>query len=98
MSTHNFDLTDKSPAILVVDSGAWYYGSQVSYYRQALDELGYAYDIWAINDPAGDVPSYTDLMQYQILIWTSPADSPGYVDAGPALGAYLDDRRQAGQR
>ena len=84
----DFDLLT-APTILLVDSGAWYYDSQIAYYRQALDDLGYAYDVWTIRDVFRDVPQSRHLAPYDIVIWSSPQDSPGYVGAGEALASYL---------
>ena len=84
----DFDLT-AAPTILLVDSGAWYYDSQIHYYRHALDELRYTYDVWAVNDPASDVPTAGKLLPYDIVFWSSPQDSPGYLNASDALATYL---------
>lgn len=80
-----------APTILLVDSGAWYYDSQIDYYRQALDELYYAYDLWAVNDPGNDVPTAENLLPYDIVFWSAPQDSPGYLNASDALVTYLED-------
>jgi len=78
-----------APAILLVDSGAWYYDSQIHYFRQALDALHYAYDEWAIKRLPDDVPSASDLASYDLVIWSAPQDAPGFVGAGQAVGDYL---------
>lgn len=88
-TTRDFDLV-AAPTILVVDSGAWYYSSQIDYYRQALDELRYAYDLWTVRDPIEGVPAEGDLLPYDIVFWSSPEDSPGYLDASSTLITYLD--------
>ncbi len=46
-----------APSILLVDSGAWYYGSQIAYYRQALDDLALAYDEWTVRQIPDDTPT-----------------------------------------
>ncbi len=86
----NFDLSP-SPTILLVDSGDWYQASQIAYYRQALDAIQYTYDVWTIRDAIGGVPTADDLRAYDIVFWSSPFDSPGYVGAGGAISGYLDD-------
>jgi len=78
------------PSVLLVDSGGWYYESQIEYFREALDDLSYAYDVWSIEDIATDVPSASDLTAYDIVIWSAPRDAPGYVGAGAAVGAFLE--------
>jgi len=80
----------RAPSILLVDSGAWYYGSQATYFRQALDDLGYAYDTWRIKHPPADLPPSSTLSAYNIVVWSAPLDSPGYLDADGALEEYLD--------
>ena len=47
-----------APTILLVDSGQWYHDSEISYYRQALDDLGYLYDVWPIHNPNHRCPDY----------------------------------------
>ena len=82
-----------APSILLVDGGAWYGESQIAYFTQALDDLDYLYDLWAIHQPfetPNDVPTEDDLLPYDIVIWSCPLDSPGYVWAWEALAAYLD--------
>ncbi|HET7377116.1 MAG TPA: carboxypeptidase-like regulatory domain-containing protein, partial [Anaerolineae bacterium] len=86
--TQDFVLAD-APGILLVDSGAWYNSSEISYYQQALADNNYAYTLWPIADPASDVPTTATLRQYQAVIWSSPLDSPGYVGADLALDDYL---------
>jgi uncharacterized repeat protein (TIGR01451 family) len=78
-----------APTLLLVDSGPWYYGSQASYFEQALDDRNYVYDVWQIRDPATDVPGLADLFPYQITIWSSPQDSPGLIGAGDTISNYL---------
>jgi uncharacterized repeat protein (TIGR01451 family) len=86
----NFALTT-APTILLVDSGAWYYESQIGYFQQALDSLDYLYHTWTIQDLQEDVPETTDLVPYDIVIWSCPKDSPGYVGAWDAIGSYLEE-------
>jgi subtilisin family serine protease len=85
----DFHLPD-APTILLVDSGRWYNGSGERFYRQALTDLHYLYDEWPILDPGRDVPTTTTLRAYDTVIWSSPLDSPGYVDAGSVISDYLD--------
>ena len=87
-TVQDFDLVS-APSILLVDSGAWYYSSQIDYYRQELDELRYTYDLLAINDPLSEVPTADDLLPFDIVFWSSPNDSPGYLDASEVLTTYL---------
>jgi uncharacterized repeat protein (TIGR01451 family) len=89
-TVRNFDLP-AAPSILLVDGGQWYYESHIDSYQQALDELLYAYDTWSIDDPYADPPDVDDLTPYDVVFWSSPEDSPGYVNAGAALRQYLDE-------
>jgi hypothetical protein len=82
-----------APTILLVDSGRWYYHSQIGYFQEALDALDYYYDTWTIEEPfatPSDVPQASDLAPYDIVIWSAPQDSPGYVEAEAAITEYLD--------
>ncbi len=81
---------EPAPSILVVDGGAWYYGSQIHYFEDALNALGYPYHLIRIKNPYEDVPVFTTLMAYDVVIWSSPLDSPGYVGAWGAIAAYLN--------
>lgn len=77
--------------ILLVNSGAWYYHEYPDYFRQALDELHYAYDEIRIKHPIGDSPTITDLLKYDVVIWSSPEDSPGYVGADEVIAQFLSN-------
>ena len=82
-----------APTILLVDSGRWYYHSQIGYFQDALDALDYYYDTWTIEEPfatPSDVPQADDLAPYDIVLWSAPQDSPGYVGAEAAITEYLD--------
>jgi uncharacterized repeat protein (TIGR01451 family) len=79
-----------APSLLLVDSGRWYYQSQIGYFRQALDDLSYAYDEWPIRKLSDDVPSVSDVERYDVLIWSAPQDAPGYIGAGDVITTYLD--------
>jgi uncharacterized repeat protein (TIGR01451 family) len=78
-----------APSILLVDSGPWYYGSHASYFRQALDDLAYAYEERAIKHIPGDVPKATDLVPYDVVVWSAPEDAPGIIGAQEAITGYL---------
>jgi uncharacterized repeat protein (TIGR01451 family) len=86
-------LLDSAPTILLVDSGRWYQESYISYYQQALTDLLYPYDLWQITNPQGtppDIPSAAVLANYDLVIWSSPFDSPGYIGADETIGQYLN--------
>lgn len=78
-----------APSILLVDSGGWYHESQIGYFRQALDDLACAYDEWPIRHLPADLPASSDLIPYDIVIWSAPQDAPGYIGAEGAITGYL---------
>ena len=78
-----------APTILLVDSGVWYNGSESSYYRQALDDLAYLYDVWPIRNVATDVPTTSTLRAFDTVIWSSPLDSPGFINADRVISDFL---------
>jgi subtilisin family serine protease len=78
-----------APSILLVDSGAWYYGSQIAYYRQALDDLALAYDEWTVRQIPDDTPTADLLAPYDVVVWSAPHDAPGYIGAQDAITTYL---------
>jgi len=87
-TVHDFVLP-QAMRVLLVDSGPWYYASQVSYYRQALDDLAYTYAEAPLKHLPGDMPTLTGLLDYDLVLWSAPADSPGLVGAGTVLSDYL---------
>ncbi len=84
----NFTLIP-APTLLLVDEGAWYYSSQTTYWKAALDALAYTYNEQRIKVPPAETPISTTLAQYDIVLWSSPKGSPGLVQGGGALDAYL---------
>ena len=85
---YNFQLPS-APTILLVDEGAWYYGSQTAYWRGDLAALAYAYDAIRIKQVPQYIPISTTLNAYDIVLWSSPHGSPGLVQAGSALQEYM---------
>jgi uncharacterized repeat protein (TIGR01451 family) len=79
-----------APLVLLVDSGQWYYRSQVKYYLDALRELDFAHDLISIRDPFEDVPDAETLSAYDIVVWSSPIDSPAEISAGETISSYLN--------
>ncbi|MFN2226584.1 MAG: S8 family serine peptidase, partial [Anaerolineae bacterium] len=74
------------PTLLLVDGGHWYYDSQAGYFEQALDDNDWVYDLWDIREPSTDLPTLTP---YELVIWSSPQDSPGLIGAGDIVSDYL---------
>ncbi|HSJ53871.1 MAG TPA: S8 family serine peptidase, partial [Anaerolineae bacterium] len=78
-----------APTLLLLDSGAWYYGSKVRYFQEALDDAGYVYDTWQVRNPAIDAPDLASLAPYEITVWSAPLDSPGLIGAADVISGYL---------
>ncbi|MDX9954421.1 MAG: S8 family serine peptidase [Anaerolineae bacterium] len=81
-------LLESAPTLLLVDQGALYYNSEIGFWTEALDALGYAYDLWSIT--AWSLPEGL-LAPYDAILWSAPIGSPGLVAAGEMLETYLDD-------
>jgi uncharacterized repeat protein (TIGR01451 family) len=80
---------ESSPQVLLVDSGAWYYGSEIDFYESTLHDLGYLYEEKRIKHLPQETPTITDLLTYDAVVWSSPADSPGLIGAGSVISDYL---------
>jgi uncharacterized repeat protein (TIGR01451 family) len=84
-----------APRILLVDSGPWYYGSQVAYFNDALETLNYPAALWPVRDLAGSPgqpgarPGLKTLLAHDVVIWSAPLDSPGLTGAGADLRIFL---------
>lgn len=92
----NFAL-ESAPEILLVDSGNWYQQSRLTYFQQALEDALYPFDTWQLQGQVDDfylapthVPTTTDLLPYDIVVWSSPLYSPGFEGADAAIRGYLD--------
>jgi subtilisin family serine protease len=76
--------------VLLVDTGGWYYRSYRAYFADSLIRLGYAFDTHEITNPI--YPAFPDqsiINNYDMLIWSSPLDSPGYIGANEVITDYL---------
>ncbi len=82
-------LLTPAPTLLLVDSGPWYSGSQAGYFKLALDDRDYVYDVWEVQDLETGVPTLDLLSPYSVTIWSSPLDAPGLIGAGDAISTYL---------
>lgn len=77
--------------VALVDSGAWYYQSYADYYREALVGLNVSFDELPIHNPfPNEQPSAADLSRYDVVIWSAPFDSPGYIGANETISEYLE--------
>ncbi len=86
-TVQNFTL-EPAPTILLVDSGQWYFDSYASYYENSLTALNRRFDTWTVRSPFVP-PALSDLTNYDIVIWSSPRDSPGFINAGTVISNYL---------
>ncbi len=75
--------------IAFVDSGAFYYGSVATAYREAFDALRIGYDEYRVKKVPQDTPTITQLLQYDTVIWSAPFDAPGMVGASDVMSRYL---------
>jgi uncharacterized repeat protein (TIGR01451 family) len=74
--------------VLLVDSGGWYYQSYRSFYEESLTRLGYAHDVISIRDPYL-LPAQEQINGYDVIIWSAPFDSPGYIFANNVITDFL---------
>ena len=88
----SFGLTP-APRTLLVNSGAWYGRDYTAYYRAVLDRFHYSYDRRDIRTVPDDTPTLSDLLKYDLVIWSSPENSPGYIATDGALQQYLSRGR-----
>ena len=88
---HSFTTKDISPILFVDDDE----GDQLeSYFTNALDANGYAYDIWD-SYASGASPAVSEMSSYSAVIWNTGDDylapTAGLTDAEQAeIAAYLD--------
>ena len=80
---------EDAPSILLVDSGQYRYESVGDIYLEALAANNLTSDVWQVDDPTSKVPTIQDLDPYEIVIWSSPSDSPGSIYANDILTDYL---------
>jgi hypothetical protein len=85
----DFVLPD-APTILLVEGGRWYNDPAGLYFRQALDDAHYLYDTWPVIDSVINRPTTQTLRAYNVVVWSSPFDSPGYIHAEGVISDYLD--------
>jgi len=81
------------PKILLVDADAWFTTGEIEYYQKSLDALLYSYDTWVVDirssSGIGNFPSATTLRDYDVVVWSQPLSSPGYIGAWSDLSSYL---------
>lgn len=83
-----------APRILLVDGGRWYNGSQISYFKDALDALDYPYREWPIRSLGlGGVPDERPTRgafnAYDAVIWSDPLSSPGWIGSNDVITDFL---------
>ena len=93
LSDADFALTP-TLRLALVDGGAFYYGSAIGQYREALSALGHTWDEIVVKQVPRDTPTVTRLLGYDAVVWSAPFDSPGIIGAGPALSSYLGTGRR----
>jgi len=76
--------------VLLVDTGAWYYHSYRDYYAKSLTNLDYAFDSHIVTNPFNSAfPLQEEINTYDVLVWSSPSDSPGYIFANNVITDFL---------
>lgn len=88
-ANHTITLTP-TKSVLLVDTGGWHYGSYREYYAQSLLNLGYAYDSHVITNPLSlNFPAQSQINDYDVMVWTAPRYSPGYINANSVITDFL---------
>lgn len=80
----------QAPRILLVNADVWRQEKAGGYYGRALEANLYTYDVHNISSYPDGNPTIQELLQYDLVIWSQPKRSPGYIGAWEALAAYLD--------
>ncbi|MBI3944100.1 MAG: DUF11 domain-containing protein, partial [Chloroflexi bacterium] len=68
-----------APRVLLVDGDNWEGFDVSTYYRRGLEVAGLPYTLWRITNENA-IPSLNDLGAYDVVLWTDPVASPGYLD------------------
>ena len=55
-----------------LNGGAFYYGSAIGQYREALGALGHTWDEIIVKQVPRDTPTLTRLLGYDALVWSAP--------------------------
>ena len=79
---------DSAPRVLLVDADAGV-ASYAAIYRADLDVQLLPYAVHSIRSAPADNPSAAKLAGFDVVIWSQPVRSPGYIGAWSALSAYL---------
>ncbi len=75
---------------LLIDDSGWYYHQRGHFWQAALHDLGMSHDLITLFNPFTDLPTAAELAEYDLIVWSSPDYSPGYVLGGDNLHAYLE--------
>ena len=78
-----------APTLLFLDGEAWRYKGESAEWAEALDAQQISYDRFEIGDPINNIPTLTDLEPYEVVIWSSPRFSPGYIFAADVISDYM---------
>lgn len=85
---HDFILS-AAPSVLLIDGSQWYFNSAISYYEEALTRNRRSYTEISIRDPFRDIPTDSDLAQYDIVIWADSLGAPGLLNVSAVITNYL---------
>ena len=83
-----------APMILLVDGGRWYNGSQIGFFKEALDALDFPYNEWPIRSlglggTTDERPILGDFDSYDAVIWSDPSSSPGWIGSNDVITDFL---------
>ncbi len=84
----NFSL-DTTERILLIDAGQWSFRSRAEEYKDIFSELNLGHDIARLYEPIEDQPTVEEMETYDVVIWSDPKYSPGYVSASRTISNYL---------
>ena len=83
-----------APQILLVDGGRWYNGSQISFFKDALDALDFPFREWPIRSlglggTPDERPPRGAFNAYDAVIWSDPLSSPGWIGSNDVITDFL---------
>ncbi|MFK7802945.1 MAG: S8 family serine peptidase [Anaerolineae bacterium] len=87
-TTKDFTLAS-TESILLIDAGYWNFRSREASYAEAFTELGVGWDTYPLTSPVLALPTAETLAAYDVVVWSDPRYSPGYVSASTLISDYL---------
>ncbi|MEM9776285.1 MAG: S8 family serine peptidase [Chloroflexota bacterium] len=75
-------------SILLIDAGSWNFRSREQYYEESFIQMGTGWDTYKIENPIFGLPDAETLSNYDVVIWSDPRYSPGYIGASTLISDY----------